>query len=183
MSSDVSTLDDNLLKDLIDTTGGHLLPFITEYKKLQDTLKKSNNSENRFIVKCKELTKNIAIGTDKVHVLNAMIDEEKRQIESLNVQINSNKSRKDTSALDIEAKKELLQISKEDLNDLAKKLEDSSRDFMNEQEMIVHNMELKLDELTRRRDEERKELTSIRTENIELHAKVYIFHNFILILV
>lgn len=79
-----NSLDEGLLREIIDTTGGALQPFIQEYEKLQHALKKSHDSETRFINKCRDLSKNIQVGHEKAQVLNAMVEEEKKQIESLN---------------------------------------------------------------------------------------------------
>ena len=39
-----STIEEGLLRDIVDTTGGGLAEFIVEYEKLQQALRKSHES-------------------------------------------------------------------------------------------------------------------------------------------
>lgn len=58
---------------------------------------------------------------------------------------------------------------------MTKKLEESSREFMSEQENGIKKLEHKVQEFTRLRDEDRAELSRLRQENIDLHTRVFRF--------
>jgi dynactin complex subunit len=98
----------SLFREIVDTTGGGLAQFIAEYEKLQQALRKSHESETRFVNKCRELTKQIQTSSEKTQVLNNMLEEEKRQIDTLNTQLAAQRSRRDTALNDVDAGRALI---------------------------------------------------------------------------
>lgn len=55
-----------------------------------------------FVNKCRELTKQIQTSSEKTQVLNNMLEEEKRQIDTLGTQLSAQRARRDAALNDCE---------------------------------------------------------------------------------
>src|SRR5690242_4030927 len=67
-----SVVDPSLLQPLSTFGDENLYIFVEEYNKLQQALKKSHESEARFIVKCKSLQKQTRAHQHKYNALHTM---------------------------------------------------------------------------------------------------------------
>ena len=124
-----------------------------------------------FVNKCRELTKQIQTSSEKTQVLSNMLEEEKRQIDTLNTQLGAQREKKDAAAADVDAGRALVKSKRDEMATIGKQLEADAGSAIAEQEARIHRLELQIEEQTRIRDEERAELSAVRTENIALHAR------------
>ena len=67
-----------------------LNPFLVEFQKLQQALKKSHESEDRFIKKCKDLVKGVQISDEKLKQLAEASVEHNRLAEEMRGEIQHN---------------------------------------------------------------------------------------------
>ena len=72
-----------MFEPIKDNTGGQLKPFLNEYKKLQEALVKSHESEQRFVTKCRDLAASIRECRDNAASYDAAQEENRRQKEVL----------------------------------------------------------------------------------------------------
>eukprot|EP01083_Nonionella_stella_P201161 736033_1 len=165
-------IDESLFEKLEDPTGGSMAKFIQEYEKLQQALKKSHQSENRFIKKCRELTEGIKAAQDKSDELVKKQEENRISIESLNNTIASHKARRCEVESEVQEKHGKIKKMREELERLNKKLENSAEELFAENERTIGKLESKLEALTEERDKHRAKLTKIRRENIKLFNEV-----------
>jgi hypothetical protein len=135
----------SLFRDIVDTTGGGLAQFIAEYEKLQQALRKSHESETRFVNKCRELTKQIQTSSEKTQVLSNLLEEEKRQIDTFSTQLAVTKQKKETVNADAEEVRLQTVALKSELHKMGKEGDEGTVALEKSQEEKVKLLEKQLE--------------------------------------
>lgn len=169
-----SKFDSALLQplSLLDADAEHIEQFADEFKKLQQALRKSYESENRFINKCKSLTKQIRSSSHKLTALSSLHQTDLKKKDRLKKDIDENRVRKQGLIEEVSEKREQAKSLQDDIKALQAQLENSTNDLIQKQKQTIEDLELEVNKFTAIRDKERGALTKIRTRNIDLFKKL-----------
>lgn len=126
----------------------HSLQFIEEYAKLQQALRKSHESEARFINKCKSLTKQTRAHTHKLTALSALHQADLKKKKQLTEEIEKYKLQASTLGNEVKEKREAVKTLRSELHALGTQLEESSNDFLRQQRNQIARLELEVNKFT-----------------------------------
>lgn len=162
------SLDKSLFAPLEDPTGGQMREFLDEYARLQENLRFSHDTENKFVNKCRDLSRTLQQFDTEIKKLNETAADNKHHIWSLKSSIVECDSRK-TNLEDLQAnKKKEIKLLQEAIDELKTRLVNSNEELMNEQEAMVGQLESQIEDRTAKRDKDRTKLNKKRMENITL---------------
>lgn len=169
-----SKFDSALLQplSLLDADVEHIEQFAEEYKKLQQALRKSFESENRFINKCKSLTKQIRASSHKLTALSSLHQTDLKKKARLKKEIDANRAKRQTLITEVQDNQQKVQKLKEDIAKLQEQLQNSTNDSIKKKEQIINDLNLEVNRYAANHDKERVQLTKIRSKNIELYKSL-----------
>jgi chromosome segregation ATPase len=157
---------------LLDASTDNIEPFGDEYSKLQQALRKSHESENRFINKCKTLIKQIRSSSHKLTALSSLHTTDLKKKDKYKEDIKNNRAAKQEALTAVAAQRELIKGLQDDIKNTGLQLEDSSNDSINQQKTKIEELEGEVGKFTAVRDKKRVGLTKIRSRNIELYKQL-----------
>jgi hypothetical protein len=149
-----------------------LLPFVEEYAKLQQALSKSHDSENRFVNKCKALTKQTRAHTHKLTALHAIHLQDAKRKATLQLEIEKARLLLHKLSEEMKEKKEGVRDLRQELQNLGQQLEESSNDYLRSQRHSIAKLELEVNKYTMIRDKDRTGLTKIRSKNVDFFKQL-----------
>jgi chromosome segregation ATPase len=139
----IHSFDPELLAPLeTRITDVNLDQFISEYFKLQKSLETSHESENRFLSKCKELSKKIAKLSTNLGAMSQCNEEDMKKKEQLKAMIENNNTIKDDMLRQIAEKKEQVLKHRTDLDRLGEQMHDSSSDAIQNKRNAIERLKL-----------------------------------------
>lgn len=160
--------DLELLEPLQAPEGGHLSLFQAEFEKLQQALRKSHQSEERFLRKCVDLKGAIVQTDDKVKALERSNVERGALQAELEAEVAGNREREEEVRAETRALKETISTLRDNEAKLIRRIEESVEELKVEQRSTVSAGENRLSELEARREAERDRLTQRRARAVEL---------------
>ena len=142
--------------------------FKEEYQKLQLALRKSHDSENRFVNKCRTLSKQIQNNSDQLVTLISITsaDEEKRT--KLQILIREKSDKVKSLKYDTEDCQAKIKAATHDLSHLVTQLEKGQFESVLKAEAEIQELKAVVEQLTESKDFEMQKLTSLRSKSIAL---------------
>jgi chromosome segregation ATPase len=149
-----------------------LAPFAGEFAKLQQALRKSHESEHRFVKKCRELAGGITEADDKLRQLEASSREQQQQLTQLSEEEEQSRQTQSQIQAEIMERRERIKTLRGDLARLNKRVEDSVEELALEQKAAVGAAEGHLEERRRTREQQAQNLAQRRQESAELQRQL-----------
>ncbi|CEP03562.1 hypothetical protein PBRA_009447 [Plasmodiophora brassicae] len=169
---DPTALEASLLEAVDDPTGGELAPFLAEYAKMQQALRKSHESEMRFVNKCRELAQALQDVNERTAEMDVEEQDGRKKMEILTKQADMADDARATLTREIDERRLVIGDLRGKLGALRAKMETWEQVLMEDQQRAIGALEQELSVVVAARDKGLRHLTHVRSDNAALFARV-----------
>lgn len=162
----------SLLEAVDDPTGGELAPFLAEYAKMQQALRKSHESEMRFVNKCRELAQALQDVNERTAEMDVEEQDGRKKMEILTKQADMADDARATLTREIDERRLVIGDLRGKLGALRAKMETWEQVLMEDQQRAIGALEQELSVVVAARDKGLRHLTHVRSDNAALFARV-----------
>jgi cilia- and flagella-associated protein 58 len=148
-----------------------LNPFLDEYRKLQHALRKSQESEQRFVRKCQDLVRTISTTSEQIATLSKTHTEDCRTQQMIEKDLNSNRSTRDAATQEINERRSATEALRAEIVTLDEHVKNSTRELEVEQQNRLAAAEVRHSTLQTTLAMERDHVQYARQQNMQLHEK------------